>query len=48
MHFSVSIVVKNPPPNAGDTGVVGSTPGLGKSSGIGNGNPFQDSCLEIP
>ena len=25
----------------------GLTPGSGRSSGEGNGNPFQDSCLEI-
>ena len=24
----------------------GLTPGLGRSPGEGNGNPFQDSCLE--
>ena len=29
--------------NAGD---LGSTPGLGRSSGEGNGNPLQYSCLE--
>ena len=29
--------------NAGDPG---SIPGLGRSSGEGNGNPFQYSCLE--
>ena len=29
--------------NAGDPG---SVPGLGKSPGEGNGNPFQYSCLE--
>ena len=34
-------VVKNPPANAGETG---SIPGSGKSSGEGNGNPFQYSC----
>ena len=34
-------VVKNPPPNAGD---MGSVPGLG-SSGGGNSNPLQYSCL---
>ena len=28
--------------NAGNSG---STPGLGKPSGEGNGNPFQYSCL---
>ena len=33
---------------AGDTGDVGSIPGLGRSPGGGNDNPFQSSCLEIP
>ena len=31
--------------NAGDPG---SIPGLGRSSGEGNGNPLQCSCLENP
>ena len=31
--------------NAGDSG---SIPGLGRSSGEGNGNPLQHSCLENP
>ena len=31
--------------NAGDPGLI---PGLGRSSGEGNGNPFQYSCLENP
>ena len=31
--------------NAGD---LGSVPGLGRSPGEGNGNPFQYSCLENP
>ena len=31
--------------NAGD---LGSIPGSGRSSGEGNGNPFQYSCLENP
>ena len=35
-------MVKNPPANAGD---MGSIPGSGRSSGGGNGNPLQDSCL---
>ena len=26
----------------------GSVPGLGRSSGVGNGNPLQCSCLENP
>ena len=29
----------------GDTGLI---PGLGRSSGEGNGNPLQDSCLGNP
>ena len=36
-------VVKNPPANAGDTGLI---PGLGRSPGEGNGNPHQYSCWE--
>ena len=39
-------VVKNPPGSAGDARDAGSYPGLGRSSGIGNGNPLQYSCLE--
>ena len=31
--------------NTGDLGLI---PGLGRSSGGGNGNPFQYSCLENP
>ena len=31
--------------NSGD---LGSIPGLGRSSGEGNGNPLQDYCLENP
>ena len=38
-------VVKNPPVNAGDLGLI---PGLGRSPGEGNGNPLQYSCLENP
>ena len=41
-------MVKNPLANAGDTGDSGSIPGLGRSPGIGNGNPLQCSCLENP
>ena len=37
---------KNPPANTGDAGDVGLIPGLRQSSGVGNGNPFQYSCLE--
>ena len=34
--------------NAGDTGVLGSVPGSGRSPGEGNGNPLQYSFLENP
>ena len=39
-------VVKNPPANAGGIRDVGSIPGLGRSPGVGNGNPLQYSNLE--
>ena len=35
-HYPGGAVVKNPPANAG----------LGRSPGVGNGNPLQYSCLE--
>ena len=41
-------VVKNLPANAGDMRDVGLIPGLGRSPGVGNGNPLQYSCLENP
>jgi len=41
-------VLNNLPANARDTGDVGSVPGLGRSPGVGNGNPFQPSCLRNP
>ena len=41
-------MVKDPPTDAGDKGDAGSIPGLGRSPGVGNGNPFQYSCLENP
>ena len=41
-------VVKNLPGNAGDARDAGSIPGLRKSPGEGNGNPFQHSYLENP
>ena len=34
--------------NVGDTRDVSSIPGSGRSSGEGNGNPLQYSCLENP
>ena len=41
-------MLNNLPANAGDTGDVGSIPGLGRSPGVGNGNPLQCSCPENP
>ena len=41
----MALVVKNPPANAGDAGLI---LGSGRSSGEGNGNPLQYSCLENP
>ena len=37
--------VKNPPADAGDTGLIS---GSGRSPGGGNGNPLQYSCLGNP
>ena len=41
-------LVKNPPANAGDIRDTGLIPGSQRSSGEGNGNPLQYSCLENP
>ena len=41
-------MVKNPPAKAGDARDVGLIPGLGRSSGVGIGNPLQYSCLGEP
>ena len=41
----VVLVVKNPPANAGDMGLV---PGSGGSPGGGPDNPLQHPCLENP
>ena len=40
---SSGAVVKNLPADAEDSG---SIPGSGRAPGVGNGNPFQNSCLE--
>ena len=40
------MVVKNLCANTGDTRDPGLLPGSGRSSGVGNGNPLQYSCLE--
>ena len=42
----VALVVKNPPANAGDIRNSGSILGSGRSPGGGNGNSFQNPCLE--
>ena len=44
--FPDDTMVKNLPANAGGARDVGSVPGSGRSSGGGNGNPLQYSCLE--
>ena len=44
----MTLEVKNPPANARDLRDLGLIPGLGKSPGEGNDNPFQYSCLENP
>ena len=38
-------VVNNPPASTGDVRYVSSIPELGRSSGVGNGNPLRYSCL---
>ena len=45
LGFPGGAVVKNPPANAEDTGLI---PGLGRSPGEGNGNLLQYACLENP
>ena len=45
MGFPSGSVVKNPPANAGDMDLI---LGSERSSGEGNGNPLQYSCLENP
>ena len=39
-------MVKKSPANAGDIRDVDLIPGLGRSPGVGHGNPIQYSCLE--
>ena len=41
-------MVKNLSANAGNERDAGWIPGMGRSPGEGNGNPFQYSCLENP
>ena len=44
----MALVVKSLAASAGDKRDMGSIPGSGRSSGEGNGNPLQYSCLENP
>ena len=44
--FPGGIMIKKPPANTEHAGNVGSISGSGRSSGIGNGNLLQYSCLE--
>ena len=46
--FSGGSVVKDLPADAGAVGDDGSIPGSGRSSGVGNGNLLQYSCLGNP
>ena len=46
--FPSCSVVKNLPDKEGDAGDSGLIPGLGRSPGVGNGNPLQYSCLGNP
>jgi len=45
LDFPGGSAIKNPLANVGD---MGSIPGLGRSPGKGNDNPFQYSCLGNP
>ena len=46
MASQVTLVIKNPLTNAGDTRDTGSIPGPGRSPGGENGNPLQYSYLD--
>ena len=48
MGFPGGCSGKEPTCSAGDMREADSIPGLGRSLGEGNGNPFQYSCLENP
>ena len=48
MGFPGGTVVKILPANEGNTKDTGSIPGLGRSPGVGSGNPLQYSCLGNP
>ena len=44
----MALVVKTLPANAGGVRDTGLIPGSGRSTGGGNGNPLEYSCLENP
>ena len=46
LSFQHSLVAQMVKVSAYNVGDLGSTPGLGRSPGEGNGNPLQYSCLE--
>ena len=48
VFYTLALVVKNMPTNAGDLRDVSSMPGSGISAGEGRGNPLQYSCLKDP
>ena len=48
IYLRASQVIKNLPVNVGEARDVGSSPGLGRFPGGGNGHPLQYSCLENP
>ena len=48
LYFQMALVVKNLTANTGDVRDMSSIPGLGRSSGGWNDNPFQYFCLEEP
>ena len=48
MGFPGGSAVKIPPADAGEAEDMGSIPGSGRSSGGGNGDPLQYSCLGNP
>ena len=48
VRASLVLSGEEPTHSAGDTGILGSIPGWGRSPGGGNGNPLQYSCWENP
>ena len=44
--FPGGTVLKKPPAHGGDARDAGSIPGLGRSPGVGKGNPLQYACMK--